>query len=257
MTNTKNNSSTSAEDLYFIPFNKENLFKHKNKIIKVPGIYLLKCLDIDKIYIGQSKSLYDRLCKHLSKRSGSMVLHDFQEKYSNWEFSILESGEHLRGDKKRSDVEIYYISLFNSFLDGLNRHPGGAYVPEEAARNAGKLGGAATKSQGKGIFALSEDERKEIAAKSGRTCVENNLGYFKFSPEEKKQFAIMAGKATAIFWEFEYQGEIYYSLGRRALNEKFEKSHKKLKKSENVLLDREKIDLNVVFKFNGEDYEIV
>lgn len=105
---------------------KEMIWVYKNII---SGIYSIKNIINNKMYIGQSINIYDRFCRHknaLKKKS-----HDNEFLQADWniygkncfEFSIIEycSVENL--DNK----EIYYINLYNTtnFNCGYNMTYGG------------------------------------------------------------------------------------------------------------------------------------
>lgn len=101
---------------------------------KVPGVYLFKNKINGKCYVGQAKvSLHRRLLHHKNNFEHDRYdapLYKALKKYGweNFEFSILEqfdeeSTKELR--KKLDDLEMHYISLYNSYgATGYNQTKG-------------------------------------------------------------------------------------------------------------------------------------
>lgn len=97
----------------------------------ISGIYMITNKINNKIYIGQSKSVFTRWSKHykeamLDRPNDSSILHKAIRKYGieNFEFRVLE----LCDKDSLDDKEKYYISLYKSTTDNdnYNIYQGGA-----------------------------------------------------------------------------------------------------------------------------------
>lgn len=90
---------------------------------KITGIYKIVDGNTEKVYIGQSKDIYKRLKQH--KRafiSGSDTV-DLYRECTNPKFQIVTTCE----ESRLNELEMFYIGLYNSFLDGFNMTIGGQY----------------------------------------------------------------------------------------------------------------------------------
>lgn len=111
-------------------------YKEINNIPRnIIGIYKIENLINNKIYIGQSVDIRERLYKHIwnsisSKDSRyNSPLYSAIRKYGkeNFDFSILEilDIEKDKSKERLNEREIYFIDKFNSYRDGYNLTEGG------------------------------------------------------------------------------------------------------------------------------------
>lgn len=88
------------------------------------GIYCLTFEGTEKIYIGLSKHIEQRLREHLSSLKKGLSGRKLQEAYNTYG----EPSLHILEECSESNLvskEIEYISIFNSYYDGLNSTKGG------------------------------------------------------------------------------------------------------------------------------------
>ena len=94
---------------------------------KICGIYRIKNLINNKIYIGESIDLDSRLSNHKSAlKTGHHINKHLQSAYNkygedNFEFKIIE----LCDTSVRFEKEIYWIAFYDSFYNGYNMTIGG------------------------------------------------------------------------------------------------------------------------------------
>ena len=94
---------------------------------KESGIYKITCLVNNKVYIGQTKGLNERLYHQKYYLNKNKSHHPRLQKdwnlygEKNFIFEILEKTNNL------DDREIYWISYYNSFLNGYNTTTGGIF----------------------------------------------------------------------------------------------------------------------------------
>ena len=91
------------------------------------GIYLIRCKSENKVYIGQSSNIKKRYIGHLSllrlNKHPNSYLQEAFNKYGEKDFLceiLLELKDKNFDRQKLYDLEMYYISLYNS----CNRHNG-------------------------------------------------------------------------------------------------------------------------------------
>lgn len=96
---------------------------------KAIGIYKITCLTDNKIYIGQSVNIQDRLIQHIKAGCGidapanNKLYKAMQELgLSNFSFVILEQCD----QSKLNEREKFYIDYYNSQIWGFNETKGGA-----------------------------------------------------------------------------------------------------------------------------------
>lgn len=97
--------------------------------MKKCGIYLIKNLINNKIYIGQSIDIERRIKDHFTRKDDA-PLHCAIQKYGkeNFETIILEECSREQLNEK----EIYYIKEYNSFgKNGYNLNNGGNTCPND------------------------------------------------------------------------------------------------------------------------------
>ncbi len=94
--------------------------KHKNKI----GIYLIKNLVNNKVYVGKSKDIYERICSHVTslnannlKRENSHFINAWN-KYGreNFTYEVLELFDEI-DDALISERELWWMFYHNSVND--------------------------------------------------------------------------------------------------------------------------------------------
>lgn len=108
------------------------------------GIYYIKCLVNNKIYIGQSKNIRKRFNVHKfylrNDKNGNPYLQSAWNKYgeNNFEFVVIE----FCNEEILSEKEIYYIEKYKSMYNenGYNICPGGHHcsVSEETKKKMSK-----------------------------------------------------------------------------------------------------------------------
>jgi len=112
---------------------------------KESGIYMITCLANNKIYIGQSKGLRERLYQHKyylkNNTSHHPLLQEDWNKYNenDFKFEVLEITDNL------DEREQFYISKYDSFNNGYNTTTGGIFNNRQDIRQrvirSGKLKG--------------------------------------------------------------------------------------------------------------------
>lgn len=87
------------------------------------GIYKITNKRTNQCYIGQSKELERRIYSHMSSRENSRIDQAIKKEPLNFTYEIIEccSLEEL------NEREIYWISYYDSYVDGYNRTPGGTF----------------------------------------------------------------------------------------------------------------------------------
>jgi len=81
------------------------------------GIYLLKFNNTDKVYVGKSKNIERRYKEHISINSyKSIKMKEAINKFGNPYLFIL----FVCSETDLNNHENYFISLYNSFIDGFN-----------------------------------------------------------------------------------------------------------------------------------------
>ena len=154
------------------------------------GIYMIKNVSNEKVYIGQSIDITQRFCLHRYRLRRN--IHENPRLQQSWNkhgedsfvFSILEECDSSSLDEK----ETYYISLYNSYHCGYNRATGGKqnYTYNNPAKEI------CTASGRKNLQTLHE---KKLSEKN--KCLicgkETKDGYNKYCNEHKK-VCIKCGK---------------------------------------------------------------
>lgn len=129
------------------------------------GIYIIKNLINNKVYIGQSRDIYRRWRqhKHLAKsyKGNKNYLYNSMQKYGieNFKFSILKECK----VEELNEMEIYYIKKYKSLIseNGYNIYSDNFYLANSSKINENKL---------KSIIKLLKDKKLtkvEIAKKHG------------------------------------------------------------------------------------------
>ena len=157
------------------------------------GIYMIKNLKNDNIYIGQSKNIEKRWKEHIKELNGNYhpnkkMQHDWN-KYGKdyFEFSIV-----IECDiKELQELEILYIKEFNSYEKGYNETIGGigmsGFKPSYETR---KLQSENTKGENNPFYGKHHtDEAKQKMSEhaKGKYCGEDNPFYGKHHTDETKQ----------------------------------------------------------------------
>lgn len=92
------------------------------------GIYKLVFKETDKIYIGLSKNIEGRYRTHLSNLLKGISPIKLQDAYNTYNTPaveiLLECSEYLL-----ESSEVYFISLYNSYISGFNGTKGGEEMP--------------------------------------------------------------------------------------------------------------------------------
>lgn len=93
-------------------------------------IYYIKNKITNQYYIGQTKDFNDRIERHikLSKKPKPTTRISYSiKKYGidNFEYDIIKND--IQTKEEASELEMYYINEYNSFLDGYNTTRGGEY----------------------------------------------------------------------------------------------------------------------------------
>lgn len=99
------------------------------------GIYYIKCLSNNKMYIGSSIDIKARLTWHISHlKNNTHYNKDMQNDYNNcgvesFVFDVLE----LTSENELNEKEMYYINLYNVVQNGYNKIKsiGGRYKKTE------------------------------------------------------------------------------------------------------------------------------
>ncbi len=67
-------------------------YKLLKPLIKAPGVYLISCSKTDKVYIGESINLSNRICKHFSllryNKHSNVILQNIYNKYGEKSFNV-------------------------------------------------------------------------------------------------------------------------------------------------------------------------
>lgn len=104
-------------------------------VIEIKGIYIAINKVNGKSYVGQSLNIESRIKEHLyrcdmpSSNSYSSLFYRALRKYGkdSFQFSVLESSDSF--DRQAlNDLEVFYISHYNSFQNGYNMNYGGEYT---------------------------------------------------------------------------------------------------------------------------------
>ena len=87
------------------------------------GIYKITHKISGKCYIGQSTELERRLYSHMNSWEDSRIDQAIKEEPQNFTYEIIE----LCNKEDLNEREIYWISYYDSYVDGYNRTPGGSF----------------------------------------------------------------------------------------------------------------------------------
>lgn len=206
------------------------------------GIYLIRCNSENKIYIGQSKNIKKRYNGHIEKlrknTHPNIYLQNAFNHYGEKDFSCETLYELLDENfdrKKLHELEIYYISLYNSNdrMFGYNIESGGASFgrfPEETIKKMsdckkGKKHSQQTKellskirkgksSHWKGKTQTKEHSDKRIKQQFGKVWVNNGI-INKFVTKEESQELLSQGFVFGRIYftrntgKYEYNGQKY------------------------------------------------
>lgn len=91
-------------------------------IPKAPGVYYLRCLISNKIYVGSTSNLYIRINGHYSKIKAGKAIRGLYSyfTYGKVEFKVIESGN--LSSEALCALEQYYIIKFDSvYPRGFNK----------------------------------------------------------------------------------------------------------------------------------------
>lgn len=83
------------------------------------GIYILKFIGTNKVYIGQSKRIEERFTKHKYLLVNNKAAYKLQEAYKNYGLPILEILLEC-SEEELSDMENEAIEIFDSVNNGFN-----------------------------------------------------------------------------------------------------------------------------------------
>lgn len=139
-------------------------FEHRS------GIYMCTCDINGKSYVGQSRDVKLRKCRHLSElrnnRHFNKYLQSAYNKYGedNFSWSVIE----YCCEEELDDREIYWIAHYNTYKEGFNSNEGGS-----ANRNFERTEEFKEKISEimKDVWSVADDRRKEL---SERMIGENN-----------------------------------------------------------------------------------
>lgn len=95
---------------------------------KICGIYVLRFIGTDKVYIGLSKDIYGRQRNHKYSLSQGIASPKLQNAYNLYGLPIMEILCEC-GEKELDTYEIEAITIFNSIENGFNTKSGGAVGP--------------------------------------------------------------------------------------------------------------------------------
>lgn len=87
------------------------------------GIYKITNKITHKCYIGQSKEIERRLYSHMCSRENSRIDNAIKKEPQNFTYEVIE----LCSQSELNDREVYWISYYDSYIDGYNRTPGGSF----------------------------------------------------------------------------------------------------------------------------------
>ncbi|PAD85001.1 hypothetical protein CHH57_01435 [Niallia circulans] len=108
-------------------YSPEDLLKLKNYNIRrqlnmedIAGIYVIHNVDLDKYYIGQAKSIFDRVYQHFKANSGNVEVFEDFKLGDYFEISIIPLGQVNFGDL--NELEDNAIRAYNSmYPNGYNK----------------------------------------------------------------------------------------------------------------------------------------
>nr|YP_009184728.1 putative GIY YIG homing endonuclease [Oogamochlamys gigantea]ALO62836.1 putative GIY YIG homing endonuclease [Oogamochlamys gigantea] len=93
-----------------------------------PGLYRIRCLVTNKIYIGESGNVIDRLSKHYKGNHDCSALQQDWNNYgfSHFEFEILDIGtgwedKKIRKEKERELIESCTLPIYNTSAKKISR----------------------------------------------------------------------------------------------------------------------------------------
>ena len=96
-------------------------YKHLKGVM---GIYMFKNKITNKIYIGKSKNIYNRIKEHFrhSLRDTNHTKYHFYNDLKKYEYDdwIIQCIEQIEDEDILGDRELYYINLYNSVEEGYN-----------------------------------------------------------------------------------------------------------------------------------------
>lgn len=206
------------------------------------GIYLIRCNSENKIYIGQSNNIKKRYNSHIEKlrknTHPNIYLQNAFNYYGEKDFSCEILYELLDNDfdrEKLYELEIYYISLYNSNdrMFGYNIESGGVSFgrhPEETIKKMseckkGKKHSQQTKdllskirkdkpSHWRGKTQTKEHSQKRIKQQFGKLWVNNGIIERFVTKEESKSllsqgFSLGRKYCTRNTGKYEYKGKQY------------------------------------------------
>lgn len=106
----------------------------KNETSSQIGVYIIKNLENNKYYVGQSTDIYKRISQHFDKNTLIPKNEIFIEDYNNSSFDdksrlFMIKIIPLKTKDELDVVEKEMIQKFNSFLSGYNRTGGNNYEP--------------------------------------------------------------------------------------------------------------------------------
>ena len=170
---------------------------------KVCGIYMIRNLVNNKVYIGQSIDIYERWNEHICALRGEYHANNHLQsswnkyKECNFEFSIIEECD----ESELNNKEIFWIAENDSYYNGYNQTKGGGGI--------------------RGFKHSDETKAKISVANKG----ENNFMYGKHHSYETKQKISVANKGKCVgdknpmYGDHRFAGENNPNYGKR-LSEK-------------------------------------
>lgn len=103
-------------------YDKAGTFNDKNDAPNIRGVYILLNTKEDKYYVGQSKNIRGRICKHYDKSSQSKFDRLFRSENDN--FSMKSVPLDNSGFSDLDALETAFIAYFDSYNKGYNKTRG-------------------------------------------------------------------------------------------------------------------------------------
>jgi len=150
---------------------------------RIPGVYSIKSLTTNRVYVGQSLRMTRRWKEHIRKLNNGCGPPKLQKDWdlyggADFKFSVLEIVE---DSTQLSPREQYYIDFLDSFQNGYNTLPKSGtfkgYVPNKEAREKLRLAGI-----------KRVQERPDLHRKMVDAARDKNIGV-SFSEEHKKKIS--------------------------------------------------------------------
>lgn len=181
-------------------FTYQQVLKIDHKYYSLSGAYRVYDSEGKINYVGISSNVFRRWKEHIrsSKRPGPTGFHKSLSKAntSTLKFEVLCECKDLDLLKL---LEIGYIEIYDSFLNGQNGTLGGCLnVPTKEIATKGEI---ACLKANKGVHSLTKDQKAKNSRKAGTRALELGKGIHAMTSEEKSKHGLKGGKTSQYIWE--------------------------------------------------------